>query len=126
MTIFRSVWIINEENRFETKGGIGITLEEMQARCKKAKVTTNDEVMAVSPIYCLLNFDKDDFCKLVDAIGLEKWVEAKARWEWLCEAEGMYEAKRRYEKNKARYMDLQAEQEQLLPLIEQYEAANSI
>ncbi len=32
-------------------------LEEMQARCKKAKVTTQDELWAVSPIYCLLNFD---------------------------------------------------------------------
>ena len=46
-------------------------LEEAQARLKKSAINT-EQLDAISPIYCLLDFDKDDFCKLVDAIGLEK------------------------------------------------------
>jgi hypothetical protein len=101
-------------------------LEEMQDRCKKAKPATQDEVWAVSPIYCLLNFDKDDFCKLIDAIGLEKWVQAKGRWERLAEAEEMLTAKEAYTRNKARLEELDEEQARLCEAVELYEKANGI
>ncbi len=101
-------------------------LEEMQARCKKAKVTTQDELWAVSPIYCLLNFDKDDFCKLVDAIGLEKWVEAKDRWERLARAEEELTLKERYEKDKRRLADLERELEVLKETTTSYEKTHRI
>ena len=101
-------------------------LEEMQALCKKAKPTTQDEVWAVSPIYCLLNFDKADFCKLIDAIGLEKWIEAADRWERLSTAEQEYTAKQTYKRNKARLEDLENEREQLRQSVEQYEQVNKL
>jgi hypothetical protein len=100
-----------------------MNLEEMQARCKKAKVTTEDEVWAVSPIYCLLNFHKDDFCKLVDAIGIDKWVNAKERWERLDRAEQELTAKERYIKAKDRLDDIRCERESLEALVSQYEKA---
>ena len=103
-----------------------MTLEEMQERCKKANVTSQDEVWAVSPIYCLLNFDKDDFCKLVDAIGLEKWVEAAERWKRLDRAEQMLSQKEAYERNKARLYDLNHERERLSEQVEQYEKLNGL
>lgn len=101
-------------------------LEEMQALCKKAKVTCEDEIWAVSPIYCLLNFDKADFCKLIDAIGLEKWVAAAERWKRLDRAEQMLSQKEAYETNKARLEDLNDERQRLMAQVEQYESANRI
>ena len=103
-----------------------MTLEEMQELCKKAKVTSQDEVWAVSPIYCLLNFHKEDFCKLVDAIGLEKWVEAANRWKRLDMAEQMLTQKESYERNKARLYDINQERERLAEQVEQYEKQNGI
>ncbi len=101
-------------------------LEEMQARCKKAKVTTQDELWAVSPIYCLLNFDKDDFCKLVDAIGLEKWVGAKERWERLAKAEEELSGKERYVREKRRLEDIEREAEALRESTTAYESLHRI
>lgn len=98
-----------------------MTLEEMQARLKKAKVTTQDQVWAISPIYCLLNFDKDDFCKLVDAIGIDKWLEKAERWERLDRAERELSAKERYLSAKARLEDLEAEKEALTQIVVSYE-----
>jgi len=103
-----------------------MTLEEMQDRCKKAKVSTQDELGAVSPIYCLLNFHKDDFCKLIDAIGLEKWVEAADRWKRLDRAEQEYTAKQNYLQNKARLEELKREQETLYEMVGQYEQMNKL
>lgn len=102
-----------------------MTLEEMQDRCKKAKVTTQDEVWAVSPIYCLLNFDKDDFCKLVDAIGLDKWVAAKEHWERLARAEEELAAKERYLRQKRRLEDVNREADDLRDSIQAYESKHS-
>ena len=96
-------------------------LEEMQARCKKARPTTQDEVWAVSPIYCLLNFDKDDFCKLVDTIGLEKWVEAADRWKRLDRAEQELTAKERYLRAKTRLAELETEKAELEQFVTGYD-----
>ena len=101
-------------------------LQEMQNLCKKAKVTSEDQVWAVSPIYCLLNFDKEDFCKLVDAIGIEKWVQAADRWKRLDEAEQELTWKETYTQNKARLEKLDAEREQLRLQVEHYEEINRI
>ena len=100
-----------------------MNLEEMQARCKKAKVVTESEMWAISPIYCLLNFDKDDFCKLVDAIGLEKWVSAGERWKRLDRAERELTAKERYIKAKDRLDEIRNEGKQLELYVQQYERA---
>lgn len=98
-----------------------MTLEEMQTRCKKANITNQDEVWAVSPIYCLLNFDKDDFCKLIDAIGLEKWVEARERWERLAKAEEEHTAKERHKRAKRRLEEISREADDLRDRIRAYE-----
>jgi hypothetical protein len=95
-------------------------LEEMQDRCKKAKITTQDELWAISPIYCLLNFDKDDFCKLVDAIGLEKWLNRKERWERLDRAERELTAKERFLSAKARLEEIEDEKAGLLQIVNGY------
>ena len=106
-----------------------MTRQEMQDRLPKlAEQITEDTVWAVAPIYCLLDFDKDDFCKLINAIGLEKWLDAaeKGRWARLDKADGMLAAKERYEKNKARLSDIDREAEQLRKCVEEYETANRL
>jgi len=103
-----------------------MNLEEMQVRCKKAKITSEAEVWAVSPIYCLLNFDKDDFCKLIDAIGLEKWLDKAEHWKRLDRAEQMLSQKETYERNKWRLEEIAREQSRLMEEVEQYEKANRL
>ena len=95
-------------------------LEEMQARLKKAEVTTQEQLEQLSPIYCLLDFDKDDFCKLIDAIGIDKWIDSANRWERLDRAERELTAKERYIKAKARLEDLEAERAELEAVINAY------
>lgn len=98
--------------------------EEMLERCKKTKNIEESDVWAISPIYCLLDFDKDDFCKLIDAIGLDKWVAAEARWQRLAQAEEELTAKENYIKAKARKEELIAEIMRESKTIEVYEEKN--
>lgn len=102
-----------------------MNLQEMQARVEKA-VVTEDALCAVSPIYCLLGFEKGDFCNLIDAIGLSKWVEAADRWRRLDKAEQEYAAKQKYLQRKARLEELRIEQEELAEMVERYEKANRL
>ncbi len=87
--------------------------EEMQVRCKKGTIITESDVWAVSPIYCLLNFDKDDFCKLIDAIGLDKWTAAANRWKRLDKADQMLQNFEQYERNRERLEAIERERESL-------------
>ena len=103
-----------------------MTLEEMQERCKKTKITSEAELWAVSPIYCLLDFHKDDFCKLIDAIGIEKWLEKAELWKRLDKAEQMLEQKETYERSKWRLEEIAREQSRLMEIVTQYEAANRL
>lgn len=95
--------------------------EEMQARCKKNTTITEDDVWAVSPIYCILDFSKDDFCKLIDAIGLEKWTEKKEHWNRLARADEELRAKDRYRTAKDRMLELEDEMDKTRRIIEAYE-----
>jgi hypothetical protein len=95
-------------------------LEEMQERLQKTEITTQKQLWQISPIYCLLDFHKDDFCKLIDAIGLDKWLEKSDRWERLNRAEQELSAKERYLKAQARLEDLEAEKAELERIVNGY------
>jgi len=97
-------------------------LEEMESRLKKTlpEHITQENLWKISPIYCLLNFDKDDFCKLIDAIGIEKWLDKAERWERLDRAEQELTAKERYLQAKARLADLEAEKAALEQIVTGY------
>jgi len=94
-------------------------LEEMQERLKNPKIT-QEQLWLLNPIYCLLDFHKDDFCKLVDAIGLDKWLKKAEYWKRLDIAEQELSAKERYIKAKARLEDLEAEKTDLENIIHGY------
>lgn len=97
-------------------------LEEAQARLKKTEITTQEQLWQISPIYCLLGFDKDDFCKLVDTLGIEKWTAKAATWERLDRAERELAAKERYLTAKARLEELAIEKEGLEQIVNGYKS----
>ena len=97
-------------------------LEEMQERLKKSEITTQNQLWQINPIYCLLDFDKDDFCKLIDAIGLDKWLDKSDHWKRLDRAEQELSAKERYIKAKARLADLETEKAGLEEIVNGYKA----
>jgi len=103
-----------------------MNLEEMQARCKLAQVTKQSDVDAVGPLYWLLDLHKDDFCKLVDAVGLDKLVKVRERWERLARAYEAMATRETYERNKARLEAIADEAAGLREHIEQYEQANKL
>jgi len=94
-------------------------LEEMQERLKNTSIT-QEQLWQINPIYCLLDFHKDDFCKLIKAIGLEKWLDKSERWKRLDIAEQELSAKERYIKAKSRLEDLEAEKSELEQLVNNY------
>ena len=94
-------------------------LEEAQARLKKTKIT-EEQLWLIAPIYCLLNFDKDDFCRLIDAIGLDKWLAKADLWERLDIAERDLSDKERYINAKARLEKIEAEKAELEEIIKYY------
>ncbi len=80
-------------------------LHEANARLKKE--ITVEELDNIHMLYCILDFmDKDDFCKMVDAVGIEKLVEGKGTYDRLFEAEKLLNAKRNHEKKKNEVAEL--------------------
>ena len=94
-------------------------LEEMQERLKNTEVT-QEQLWKLNSIYILLDFHKDDFCKIVKAIGIEKWLDKATRWERLDRAEQELSAKERYLKAKARLEELENEKSELETLVNNY------
>jgi hypothetical protein len=91
----------------------------MHERLKNTAVT-QEQLWQISPIYCLLDFHKDDFCKLVKAIGLEKWLEKAERWKRLDTAEQELSAKERYIRAKSRLEELADEKAELEKFVNGY------
>ena len=94
-------------------------LEEIQERLKNSDIT-QEQLWEISPIYCLLDFHKDDFCKLVKAIGIEKWLGKAEHWKRLDRAEQELSAKERYIKAKSRLAELEIEKTELEQVVNGY------
>lgn len=94
-------------------------LKEMQERLKDDSIT-EEQLWAVTPIYCLLDFHKDDFCKLVKAIGLKKWLDKADRWKRLDRAEQELTAKEKYLAAKDRLAELEMEKANLENIVNGY------
>jgi hypothetical protein len=94
-------------------------LEEIHERLKTTEIT-QEQLWQITPIYCLLDFHKDDFCKLVKAIGIEKWLTKVDWWERLSRAEEDLSAKERYIKAKSRLAELESEKSGLEQIVNNY------
>lgn len=93
-----------------------------EANNKLINPITAEQLEAIHPIYCLLNFDKSDFCSLVDAIGINKWIENKVFFERLDRAERALTEKEKYLKAKKRLEELEDEKQQLESFVSRYDS----
>lgn len=78
---------------------------------------TEEQLWAVNSLYLLLDLDKDDFCKIVDEIGLEKLIEKRAHYDRLLRADKMLTAKEQHENAKRRLAELDRERERLQEIV---------
>jgi len=95
-------------------------LEEAQARLKKEKITTQDQLWALNSLYILLDLHKDDFCKIIDAVGLETLIKKQKHYDRLDRAERELAAKERYLQAKARLEEIEAEKASLEQIVSSY------
>lgn len=95
-------------------------LEEAQARLKKEKITTQEQLWGINSLYLLLDLHKDEFCKIIDAVGLETLLKKQNHYDRLIQAENELATKERYLKAKQRLEELDAEKEQLESIVNGY------
>lgn len=95
-------------------------LEEAQARLKTTKIT-EEQLWGLNSLYCLLDLDKDDFCKIVDAVGIEKLLSKQELYERYEKAEQELFRKERYLSAKSRLAEIASEKVQLEEIVSRYE-----
>jgi hypothetical protein len=94
-------------------------LEEARARLKKTEIT-EEQLWGINSLYILLDLDKDDFCKIIDAVGLETLLKKQNHYERLDRAEQELTAKERYLSAKARLEELEGEKADLEKIVSGY------
>jgi len=94
-------------------------LEEANARLKKTKIN-EEQLWGLNSLYLLLDLHKDDFCKIVDAVGLETLLKKQKHYDRLIEAEKELAAKEKYLQAKARLEELETEKTNLEKIVNGY------
>lgn len=94
-------------------------LEEAQARLKKTTIT-EEQLWGLNSLYILLDLDKDDFCKIVDTVGIEKLLKKQSHYERLDRAEQELVAKEKYLAAKRRLEEIEAEKQALEDVVNGY------
>lgn len=95
-------------------------LEEFRNHMDDENLTTED-MDAVTSAYILLGFDKDDFCKIIKTLGLDKWKKSQAKFEYALKAVDELRAKEKYIAAKNRLEENREESNRLQQQIEAYE-----
>lgn len=96
-------------------------LHEANARLKTVKIN-EDQLLALNSLYILLDLDKDDFCKIVDAVGVDKLLSKQNRYDRLDRAEQELTAKEKYIKAKNRLEEIEIEKQSLENIVNSYKA----
>lgn len=100
-----------------------MTLQELNDRLTTAQIT-NEQLWQINDLYILLDLHKDDFAKIVDAVGVEKLIEKQAHYTKANKAMDMLAAKEHYEAAKRRRKEIEAELKRLNEDIAAYENSN--
>lgn len=77
------------------------------------KPITEEELDSIHMIYCLLDLSKEQFCKIVDAIGVEALADKKEHYYRLHTGEQLLKSKENHEKKKKEVAELDARMKQL-------------
>ncbi|MCL1986878.1 MAG: hypothetical protein FWG64_02775 [Firmicutes bacterium] len=99
--------------------------------CELRDLTKNqnlsqEDLDVVTPMYIALDLHKNDFCKIVKALGVEKIAEKANKWDFMIKAHDFYSAKLQYERKVARLAALEREMAELQADVEHYENYNNI
>jgi hypothetical protein len=94
-------------------------LNEANARLQKTQIN-EDQLWALNSLYILLDLHKDDFCKIVDTVGLETLLNRQRHYDRLLKAEEELVAKERYLKAKSRLEELENEKSNLEQIVNGY------
>jgi hypothetical protein len=94
-------------------------LEEANERLKKKINVSQLEKTMV--LYSLLDLSKDDFCKIIDAVGVDTLIEKQFYYERLRDADNAFIAKQRYIRAKQRLYQISSEQKDLEAQVKAYE-----
>lgn len=94
-------------------------LEEANARLKKAKIN-EEQLEALNSLYILIDIDKNDFCKIIDTVGLETLLNKQKRYDRIMKAEEELTAKERYLQAKSRLEELENEKSSLENIVNGY------
>lgn len=95
-----------------------MNLEEANARLKTQ--ITEEQLWGLNSLYILLDVHKDDFCKIVDVVGLEPLLKKQKHYERLDHAERELAAKERYLKARERLEELETEKSSLEQIVNEY------
>jgi hypothetical protein len=94
-------------------------LEEAQARLKKTEIN-QEQLWALNSLYILLDLHKDDFCKIIEIVGLETLLKKQKHYDRLDRAERELAAKEKYLEAKARLEELETEKSNLEQIVNGY------
>ena len=100
-------------------------LEEANSRLKKVQID-DTQLLKLESLYILLDLDKDDFCKIVDLVGLNTLLKKHHYFDRLHKAEEELTAKERYQVAKQRLEEIDAERDTVTSIIYQYEKASRL
>ena len=95
-------------------------LEEAQARLKKTEIT-QEQLWGLNSLYILLDLHKNEFCKIVDVVGLETLLNKQNHYDRLDKAERELSAKERYLSAKARIEEISEERAELEKIVTGYQ-----
>lgn len=95
-------------------------LKEANARLKRSQIN-EDQLWALNSLYILLDLHKDDFCKIVDTVGLETLLKKQNHYDRLMKAEEELAAKEKYLQAKARLEELETEKTNLEQIVNGYQ-----
>lgn len=95
-----------------------MTLQEANSRLKKS--ITEEQLWGVNTLYILLDLHKDDFCKIIDAVGIDTLLKKKEHYDRLDRAENELRAKEHYLRAKARLEEIEIEKEDLEQIVNNF------
>lgn len=95
-----------------------MTLKEANSLLKKE--ITSEQLDIVHPLYAMLKFEKADFCKIIDAVGIEKLTEKTLVIERLDMAEREWKKYEEYEAAKEQLARLNREEQRYREIVENY------
>ncbi len=95
-----------------------MNLEEANARLK-TKIN-EEQLWGLNSLYILLDLHKDDFCKIVEVVGLEILLKKQKHYDRLDQAERELAAKERYLQARGRLEELEAEKSSLEQIVNGY------